>query len=62
MKGDDLNGYIAAFKHLAKESGYALDAAGTVNLFALGLKKGLMSAILHHNHQPNTIEDWITAA
>src|SRR6267154_3537508 len=27
MKGDDLDSYIAAFKRLAKEAGYALDAA-----------------------------------
>src|SRR5882757_4102009 len=62
MKGDDLDGYITAFKCLAKEAGYALDAVGTVNIFALELKKGLMAAVLHHNHQPDTMEDWITAA
>jgi len=62
MKGDDLDSYIAAFKRLAKEAGYALDAAGTVNIFALGLKRGLMAAILHRDNQPDTMEDWITAA
>jgi len=62
MKGDNLDGYIAAFKCLAKEARYALDAAGTINIFALGLKRGLMAAILHRDNQPNTMEDWITAA
>ena len=62
MKGDVLDGYIAAFKHLAKEAGYALDVAETVNIFALGLKRGLMAAILHRDNQPDTMEDWITAA
>jgi hypothetical protein len=30
MQQDDLDGYVAVFKHLAKESGYALDAEGTI--------------------------------
>jgi hypothetical protein len=34
MNKDDLDGYIATFKHLAKEAGYALDAEGTIDLFS----------------------------
>ena len=62
MRGDDLDSYIATFKHLAKQAGYALTEAGTVHLFTLGLKDKLMDAILHRDTQPNTFDEWVTAA
>ena len=62
MRQDDLDGYVATFKHLAKESGYALDAEGTIHLFARGLKPGLLDAILHRDTQPNTMDEWVTQA
>jgi hypothetical protein len=62
MREDDLDGYVSTFKHIAKDAEYALDANGTIHLFALGLKPGLFDAILHRNAQPNTMEEWITSA
>jgi hypothetical protein len=62
MQGKDLDGYIATFKHLAKEAGYTLDAEGTIQLFAHGLPKGLASAIMYRDSQPSTMDEWITAA
>jgi hypothetical protein len=62
MRQDDLDGYITTFKHLAKESGYALDTEGTIHLSAQGLKPGLLDAILHCDTQPNTMDEWVTQA
>ena len=62
MKGDDLDTYIATFKHLAREAGYELTAAGTVNMFALGLKPAIMSACMSREIQPLTMAEWETAA
>src|ERR1700677_2602091 len=62
MRADDLDAYVATFKHLAKVAGYTMDEPGTTYLFALGLKPGLMDAILHRNTQPVTLDDWITQA
>jgi hypothetical protein len=62
MKGDNLDSYVATFKHLAKRAGYDLTNLGTVHLFAYGLKKGLRSAIMHRDTQPDTFEQWVTAA
>jgi hypothetical protein len=62
MNKDDLDTYIATFKHLAKVAGYTLNEPGTTYLFALGLKQGLMDAILHRDTQPVTLDDWITQA
>jgi len=60
MRGDDLNSYAATFKHLAKVTGYDLANLGTIHLFAMGLKKGLRSAILHQDTQPTTFNEWVT--
>ena len=38
MNGDDLDSYVATFKHLANKAGYTLNKEGTKYLFALGLK------------------------
>jgi hypothetical protein len=62
MNKDNLDTYIAMFKHLAKVAGYTMNKPGTTYLFALGLKQGLMDAILHCNTQPVTLDDWITQA
>ena len=62
MRGDDLNSYVAAFKHLAKVVGYNLANLGTVHLFTMGLKKGLRSAVLHRDTQPTTFDEWVTQA
>ena len=62
MRADDLDSYVATFKHLAKVAGYTMNEPGTTYLFALGLKPGLMDAILHRDTQPVTLDDWITQA
>ena len=62
MRKDDLDGYVATFKHLASRAGYPLTEAGTVHLFALGLKPGLLDAILYRDTQPTTFDQWVTAA
>jgi Retrotransposon gag protein len=41
MQGNDLDNYIATFKKLARDTRYALDAQGTIFIFATGLKPGL---------------------
>jgi len=62
MRGDDLDSYVSTFKHIAKQAEYSLDAQGTIYLFALGLKPGLLRANLHRENPPNTMEEWIAAA
>jgi hypothetical protein len=62
MNKDNLNTYVTTFKHLAGVAGYTLNEPGTTYLFALGLKPGLMDAILHRDTQPVTLDDWITQA
>jgi hypothetical protein len=61
MQGNNLNNYIATFKKLARDAGYALDAQGTIFIFTTGLKPGLRKAILHREYQPNTMNEWIEA-
>lgn len=62
MRGEDLDGYIATFKHIAKKAGYQLNEAGTMHLFALVPKPKLMDAIMHCDTQPTTMNEWIDAA
>jgi hypothetical protein len=47
MQGNNLDNYIATFKKLARDAGYALDTQGTIFVFATGLKPGLRKAILY---------------
>ena len=46
MKGDNLDTYVARFRTLARKAGHPLDNPGTMDNFARGLKKGLLTAIL----------------
>jgi hypothetical protein len=62
MNKDNLDTYVATFKHLAKVAGYTMNEPRTTYLFALGLKQELMDAILHRDTQPMTLDDWITQA
>jgi hypothetical protein len=63
MKGDDLDSYIAQFRGLARKAGYPLDQAGTTDLFARGLKRPLLTAILTKRAQvPDTFQEWTDAA
>jgi Retrotransposon gag protein len=56
IQGNDLDNYVTTFKKLARDTGYALDAQGTIFVFTTGLKPGLRKAILHQEHQPNTMD------
>jgi hypothetical protein len=63
MKGDDLDSYIAQFRGLARKAGYQLDQPGTMDLFARGLKRPLLTAILTKQAQvPTTFQEWVDAA
>ena len=62
MQDDDLDTYIARFKHLARDAGYDLAALATADLFALGLKKKIFDACMFRDNQPETFDEWITAA
>jgi hypothetical protein len=62
MRDDDLDTYIARFKHLARDAGYDLTALGTADLFALGLRQKLFDASMYQDTQPETFDEWVTAA
>jgi hypothetical protein len=62
MRGDDFDSYAATFKYLAKQAGFALTADATIHLFALGLNPKLQTAILAQDHEPTTMDNWITTA
>lgn len=62
MRGEDLDSYVATFKHLAKVAGYDLANLGTVHLFAKGLKKNLRIAIMNRDTQPTTFIEWVNQA
>jgi hypothetical protein len=62
MRDDDLDTYIARFKHLARDAGYDLTALGTADLFALGLRQKLFDASMYRDTQPETFDEWVTAA
>jgi hypothetical protein len=62
MKGDDFNSYAATFKYLVKQAGFALTADATIHLFTLGLNPKLRTAIIAWDHEPATMDDWITTA
>jgi hypothetical protein len=62
MKGDDLDSFIAQFRGLARKAGYELDHAGTTDIFARGLKRPLLTAILTKRAQvPTTFQEWVDA-
>ena len=63
MKGDELDLYVARFHALARKAGHPLDHPGTMDNFARGLKRGLLTAILTRQDQvPTTFQEWVTAA
>jgi hypothetical protein len=62
MKDNNLNTYIAIFKHLAQDAGYDLTAMGTMDLFALGLQEKLFNTCMYRQMQPESFNDWVTAA
>jgi hypothetical protein len=62
MNRGDLDGYIATFKHLAREAGYDTTNSATINMFAHGLDKPLLDKVLRRDAQPSTLQEWIDAA
>src|SRR5712691_4496638 len=49
MYKDDLDLYVATFKELANQAGFAEDAGLTIHLFAYGLKPALLDEVLRNN-------------
>jgi len=62
MYKDNLDLYIATFKQVAEEAGYAEDAAATIHMFANGLEPKLLMKILNRENPPETFPQWETAA
>jgi hypothetical protein len=65
MKGQDLDSFIATFKHLATKAGFGLADAATKDLFAKALTHQLLSAILNRDTfdpRTATLAEWETAA
>jgi len=63
MFGDDLDSYISTFKNLCNQANYDITTEGTMHIFAQGLKKSLLQAILYGQGTiPNTLIQWEDAA
>ena len=63
MYRDDLVTYISTFTNLCKQANYDRNAEGTMHLFAQGLKRELLQAILYGlGVIPDTITAWENAA
>ena len=63
MQGSDIDSYIAAFKTLMDQAGYADNERGTLNLFKKGLPMGLNIRIVNNTTPvPANLDDWIAAA
>jgi hypothetical protein len=62
MRGDDFDSYATTFKYLAKQARFALTTDTTIHLFALGLNPKLRTTIIAQDHEPATMDDWITIA
>jgi hypothetical protein len=62
MRKGDLDGYTAAFRHLARRAGYDINAKGTMRLYALGLQNHILDPILDKDTQPTNLEEWVAAA
>jgi hypothetical protein len=61
MRGNNLDTYIATFKHLANQANYQLNDTATIHYFARGLERELQNAILYHERLPATFEQWVEA-
>ena len=62
MKDEDLDTYVATFRHLARDAGYDLAALGMADLFTLGLRKNIYDACMYRDDQPETFDEWVAAA
>src|SRR6266852_5402563 len=62
MYKDDLDLYVATFKELASQAGFAEDAGLTIHQFAYGLKPALLDEVLRNNPILTTMDQWTAAA
>ena len=66
MKGDHIDNYVARFKHLAKEAGFPLDQAGTIDIFIKKIPKDLLTRMIERDNNFNpetaTFDEWVAQA
>jgi len=62
MKGDEIDKYIAMFKHLLARAGWDQAAHGSIEMFKQGLQKGIHTSILQKDPLPIGIDQWQAAA
>jgi hypothetical protein len=62
MRGNDIDTYTTTFKHLVKEAGYDITDRTTHNMYARGLPRWLMGAILKRDVPPTLFNEWVNAA
>ena len=62
MEGGDIDTYIATFERLARQAGWTLGSAGTIEKFKLGLPKTLFFYIMRRETPPTTYAGWTKAA
>jgi hypothetical protein len=62
MQKNDLDGYVATFKHLVKLAGYNTAHEPTIHIFSLGLTPQLLDQILCRDTEPTTFDEWVAAA
>ena len=58
MKDLDVDTYIATFNRLALAARWEVDALGTIDKFADGLKDNVHRCVLNHEMEPITMEEW----
>ena len=62
MKDLDVDAYAATFNRLALTAGWEVDALGTIDKFANGLKDNVHRRVLNRETEPTTMEEWQDAA
>ena len=62
MRGDDIDTYIATFRHLVKDAGYDLTDQAVHHMFGRGLGRSLLYKVLMRETQPTTMAEWEEAA
>ena len=66
MKGDHIDNYVTRFKHLAKEAGFPLNQAGTIEIFIKKILKDLLTRMIERDNNFNpetaTFDEWVAQA
>ena len=57
MQGGDVDAYVTLFEKLARQAGYRLDSALTIDFFTNGLPRGLYEACYQFD-EPQTYAEW----